>query len=135
MIREIRSPYDGTLVGRVTLASREEVEAAIGRAVESASQAAALPSHARASALSRVRASLIERKEELARVLAAEAGKPLTLARIELDRTIFVFEQGMEESKRQIGEVLPMDLLPHGEGRWGLTPAAFVCLGAPPSSR
>ena len=121
MKSEIRSPYNGAMVGEVTLASRSEIVAAIDAAVAAAPAAASLPSHARATALGRVRAGLVERKEELARLLAAEAGKPLGLARIELDRTIFVFEQGMEEAKRIGGEVLPMDLLPHGEGRWGLT--------------
>jgi acyl-CoA reductase-like NAD-dependent aldehyde dehydrogenase len=121
MKSEIRSPFDGAVVGHVTLATRAEVVAAIDAAVAAAPASAALPSHARAAALGRVRGCLLERKEELSRLLAAEAGKPLGLARIELDRSIFVFEQGMEEAKRMGGEVLPMDLLPHGEGRWGIT--------------
>jgi acyl-CoA reductase-like NAD-dependent aldehyde dehydrogenase len=121
MTSEIRSPFDGKVVGRVTLASRAEVVKAIDAAVASAPAAQALPSHARAVALNRVRGCLVDRKEELSRLLAAEAGKPLGLARTELDRTIFVFEQGVEEAKRMGGEVLPMDLMPHGEGRWGIT--------------
>jgi glyceraldehyde-3-phosphate dehydrogenase (NADP+) len=121
MISEIRSPFDGRMVGQVTLAERDAVIGAIDAAVAAAPRAAAFPSHARAAALGRVRACVVERKEEFSRLLAAEAGKPLALARTELDRTAFVFEQGMEESKRIGGEVLPMDLLPHGEGRWALT--------------
>jgi acyl-CoA reductase-like NAD-dependent aldehyde dehydrogenase len=121
MTSEIRSPFDGSVVGRVTLASRAEVVKAIDAAVAAAPAAQALPSHARAAALNRVRGCLVDRKEELSRLLAAEAGKPLGLARTELDRTIFVFEQGVEEAKRMGGEVLPMDLMPHGEGRWGIT--------------
>lgn len=121
MKNEIRSPFDGSVVGHVTLAGRDDIIRAIGAAVTAAPAAQALPSHARAAALGRVRACLAERKEELSRLLAAEAGKPLALARIELDRAIFVFEQGMEEAKRMGGEVLPMDLMPHGEGRWGIT--------------
>jgi acyl-CoA reductase-like NAD-dependent aldehyde dehydrogenase len=121
MKSEIRSPYDGSVVGQVDLASRGEVVRAIDDAVQAAPVAAALPSHARAAALGRIRACVAERKEELARLLAAEAGKPLALARTEVDRTIFVFEQGAEEAKRIGGEVLPMDLMPHGEGRWAIT--------------
>jgi glyceraldehyde-3-phosphate dehydrogenase (NADP+) len=121
MKSEIRSPFDGSLVGQVTLASRAEIIRAIDAAVAAAPVAQALPSHARAAALTRVRSCLVERKEDLSRLLAAEAGKPLGLARTELDRTIFVFELGMEEAKRMGGEVLPMDLMPHGEGRWGIT--------------
>ena len=121
MKSEIRSPFDGSVVGSVNLASRADVVRAIDAAVAAAPAAQAFPSHARAASLNRIRACLLERKEELSRLLAAEAGKPLALARTELDRTIFVFEQGSEEAKRMVGEVLPMDLMPHGEGRWGIT--------------
>jgi acyl-CoA reductase-like NAD-dependent aldehyde dehydrogenase len=61
------------------------------------------------------------RREPMARLLAAEAGKPLALARTEIDRAVFVFRQGAEEAVRLGGEVIPMDLQPHGERRWGIT--------------
>ena len=89
--------------------------------MDAAPAAAALPSHARAAVLDRLRAGMLERKDELARLLAAEAGKPLAHARTEIDRAAFVFQQGAEEAKRIGGEVIPMDLQPHGEQRWGLT--------------
>ncbi|MEP6572317.1 MAG: aldehyde dehydrogenase family protein [Gemmatimonadota bacterium] len=119
--REIRSPFSGETVGRVSLATRGDVVAAIDGAVATAAVAAALPSHERAAVLARIRVRLLERKEEIARVLAAEAGKPVSSARTEIDRACFVFEQGAEEAKRIGGEVLPMDLMPHGDKRWGLT--------------
>jgi glyceraldehyde-3-phosphate dehydrogenase (NADP+) len=118
---EIRSPYSGELIGRASLASRADVTAAIDAAAAAAPEAAAMPSHARATVLDRIATEVADRKEELARLLAEEAGKPVGAARTELDRTIFVFRQGSEEAKRITGEVMPMDLMPHGEKRWGLT--------------
>jgi glyceraldehyde-3-phosphate dehydrogenase (NADP+) len=118
---EIRSPWSGEVVGRAALAGPADVEAAIDAAVDAAPAAAAMPTHARAGLLDRVAASVTGCREELARLLAAEAGKPLAAARMELDRTSFVFRQGAEEARRLGGEVLPMDLMPHGEKRWGLT--------------
>ncbi len=118
---EIRSPWSGDLVGRAALAGPAEVEAAIAAAVAAAPAAAAMPTHARAGLLDRLAAAVAACREELARLLAAEAGKPLAAARTELDRTIFVFRQGAEEARRIRGEVMPMDLMPHGEKRWGLT--------------
>src|SRR5690349_9938193 len=109
---EIRSPYSGELIGRASLASRADVTAAIDAAVSAAPEAAAMPSHARATVLDRIASEVAERKEELARLLAEEAGKPVGAARIELDRTVFVFRQGSEEAKRISGEVMPMDLMP-----------------------
>jgi len=118
---DIRNPYSGEVVGRAALASKAQILAAIASATDSAVVAAALPSHARAAALERVRAGLTERREEIARVLAQEAGKPLGLARTEIDRAVFVFQQGAEEAKRIGGEVLPMDLMPNGDRRWAIT--------------
>jgi acyl-CoA reductase-like NAD-dependent aldehyde dehydrogenase len=120
-VLEVRSPYSGALIGRASLAGRAEVTAAIDAAVAAAPAAAVLPSHVRAAVLDRISAGVAERKDELARLLAAEAGKPLRLALAEIDRAAFVFRQGAEEAKRIGGEVIPMDLAPHGEGRWGLT--------------
>ena len=119
--REIRSPYSGALIGRAALAAQADMTAAIDAAVAAAPIAAALPSHARAAVLDRIRSGVTERKEELARLLAAEAGKPLGLARSEIDRAVFVFQQGAEEAKRIGGEVIPMDLTAQGDQRWGLT--------------
>lgn len=118
---EIRSPWSGDVVGRAALAGPADVEAAIAAAVTAAPAAAAMPTHARAALLERIAEAVSAGREELARLLAAEAGKPLAAARTELDRTIFVFRQGAEEARRIRGEVMPMDLMPHGEKRWGLT--------------
>ena len=118
---DIRSPYSGALVGRASMATPADVEAAIAAAVAAAPDAATLPSHARASALTRIVDGLTARQEEFATLLAAEAGKPLGLARAEVSRARFVFQQGAEEATRMGGEVIPMDLQPHGEGRWGIT--------------
>ena len=118
---EIRSPWSGVVVGRATLAGPADIEAAIAAAVAAAPAAAAMPTHARAALLERIAAAVAAAREDLASLLAAEAGKPLAAARTELDRTIFVFRQGAEEARRIRGDVMPMDLMPHGEKRWGLT--------------
>lgn len=117
----VRSPWTGSLVGSASVAGRREVEHAVERAVATAPAAAALPSHERAAVLERIRAGVAARREELAHCLASEAGKPLAMARTEVDRAIFVFGQGAEEARRMGGEVIPLDLMPHGNGRWGIT--------------
>jgi acyl-CoA reductase-like NAD-dependent aldehyde dehydrogenase len=117
----IRNPYSGDLIGRAELAGPADIAAALDAAVAAAPAAAALPSHVRAAVLDRIGAAVAERRESLARLLAAEAGKPLALARTEIDRAIFAFRQGAQEAVRMGGEVIPMDLQPHGERRWGLT--------------
>jgi glyceraldehyde-3-phosphate dehydrogenase (NADP+) len=129
---EIRSPWDGTPVGHAALASRDDVLAAIAAAERAAPACAALPSHARAAVLRRVHAGVLARKVELATLLAREAGKPIALATLEVDRALFVLALAAEEATRIGGEVLPLDLLPAGEGRWAasrrfpLSPASAI---------
>jgi len=118
---EIRSPYDGSVVGHASLADRSDVQAAIDAAVSSARAASSMPSHARATVLTRIADGLTARKDEIARLLAAEAGKPVALARTEIERAAFVFRQGAEEATRIGGEVIPMDLAPHGERHVAIT--------------
>jgi acyl-CoA reductase-like NAD-dependent aldehyde dehydrogenase len=50
----------------------------------------------------------------------AEAGKPLRLARVEVDRAVMTFKTAAEEAARTGGESLPLDLTEGNEGRWGL---------------
>ncbi len=117
----IHSPWDGSIVGHAAIATRADVKAAIDAAVRSAAAAAAMPSHARAAVLARIAGALDARKEAMARLLAAEAGKPVALARVEIERAAFVFRQGAEEATRIGGEVIPMDLMPHGEHHIAVT--------------
>ncbi len=118
---EIRSPWSGDVVGYASQASLPDVVAALDAATAAAPAAAALPSHARAAVLERIADAIGSRRDEMARLLAAEAGKPLTAASTEIDRAIFVFRQAAEEAKRIGGDVIPTDLMPHGERRLALT--------------
>ena len=116
--REIRSPYSGDVVGLAPLATREDVVRAIDAADRAAPEARKLPSHERAAVLQRTRVALLERGRRSRPCWRLEAGKPITSARLEIDRALFVLELAAEEAKRQGGELLPLDLLPAGERRW-----------------
>jgi acyl-CoA reductase-like NAD-dependent aldehyde dehydrogenase len=63
---------------------------------------------------------MTERKEEFARTLAQEAGKPIRAARTEIERSIFTFTVAAEESTRIHGEYLPLDWQEFTAGRWGI---------------
>ena len=120
-VATIRSPYDGSEVGVHPLASAEEMDAAVAANVAAAEACRRLPAYERAACLRRVADGLEARCEEVATLVAREAGKPITAARLEVERAIFVFRDGAEEATRIGGEVLPLDVLPAGRGRIGLT--------------
>ncbi len=119
--REIRSPFSGKPVGLTAVATATDVAHAIDAAVRSAPEARSLPSHRRADVLERMYTLACGRRDELAVLLAHEAGKPVKAARLEVDRTLFVFRTAAEDAKRIGGEVMPLDRMPHGTGRWGIT--------------
>ena len=117
----IRAPHDGTEVGVVALAGPEEVRAALDANVAAAQACREMPAYARAAALRKVADGLEAARPELARTLALEAGKPIAQARLELDRSVFVFRDAAEEATRIGGEVLPADAVPAGAGRIAIT--------------
>jgi glyceraldehyde-3-phosphate dehydrogenase (NADP+) len=117
----IRSPYDGSEAGIHPLATPEDMDAAVAANVEAAAACRTMPAYERAACLSRIAEGLERRRDEFAQLLAREAGKPITQARLELDRAVFVFKDGAEEATRIKGEVIPLDVLPAGAGRLGLT--------------
>jgi acyl-CoA reductase-like NAD-dependent aldehyde dehydrogenase len=80
----------------------------------------ALPRWKRREILEDVAAALIEQKERFAQLILAEAGKPIRLARTEVDRAVMTFKTAAEEAARLGGESIPLDLTEGNEGRWGL---------------
>jgi acyl-CoA reductase-like NAD-dependent aldehyde dehydrogenase len=117
---EVRSPWDQGLVGHVSMATRADARQAVNHAVASLRRTRALPRWKRREILEDVAAALIEQKERFAQLIVAEAGKPLRLARTEVDRTVLTFKTAAEEAARLGGESLPLDLTEGNEGRWGL---------------
>src|SRR5690242_19782301 len=117
---EIRSPYDGSVIGSAFQGRREHAEAAIAAAVRAFGTTRRLPAFERQRVLRRVSENISERKQEFARTMAQEAGKPIKAARTEVERAIFTFNVAAEESTRIYGEYLPLDWQQFTAGRWGI---------------
>lgn len=116
----VLQPYDGAPVGEVAVADAVHVDLAIEASVRAFQAARALPAHARAAILEGTSRRILAQAEELAQLIAREAGKPITSARAEVSRAAVTFAQAAAECRMSEGEVLPMDLEPRGEGRLGL---------------
>src|SRR5256885_8692492 len=119
-IVEIRSPYDGNLVARVAQGRKQHAEAAIAASVKAFGTTRRLPAFERQRILRQIVAFMTERKEEFARTLAQEAGKPIKAARTEVERAMFTFSVAAEESTRIYGEYIPLDWQEYTAGRWGI---------------
>lgn len=116
---EVRSPYDDALVAIVHRAGSAEIERAITTAVAAFATTRKMATWQRSAVLEKVSAGIAARREEFARTIALEAGKPIRTARAEVDRAVFTFKVAAEEARRIYGEIVPLDWLPGNEGRTG----------------
>lgn len=119
--REVRSPFDGSLVDTVPEATPAEVEAALASAVRGAKAMAALPAHRRAGVLLEASRLLRERTDDFASVLTREMGKTIRESRSEVERAVETLVVSSEEAKRLAGEMLPLDAAPGVTGKLGFT--------------
>src|SRR5882724_8512385 len=101
---EIRSPGTGERVGTTYRGSAKHAELAIEAAVRAFEVTRKLGGYERQRILRSVASGVEKRRDELARILALEAGKPLKAARAEVDRAVFTFHVAAEESVRVGGE-------------------------------
>ena len=118
-LMEVKNKYNGASLGAVPTTRREDLDKAIAAAERAKDVMADMPAYQRSEILLNTAKLLIERKEDFARTIAAEAGKALKFARIEVDRAISTFTTAAEEAKRLHGETLPLDAVPAGEGYFG----------------
>ncbi len=116
----ITSIFDRSVVAVVYEATRDDVETAIEAAVQAFTVTRKMSSYQRANILRRIADGIRQRREEFARTICQEAGKPIKTARLEVDRGIYTFEVAAEEASRIYGEYIPLDTLETTAGRWGL---------------
>ena len=117
---DVVNPYDGKVLGTTFQASREQLERAIVAAEAAFKTSRRMPVFDRVNLLQGLAAKLKEGRDEVARTISLEAGKPIKEAEVEADRGVFTVETAAEEAKRIGGEVIPLDLLPSSKGRFGM---------------
>lgn len=119
-IREIKSPYDQSIVGKVHFADQSQIKEALDAAHTAFKMTKKLSSHERSKALEKISSEINRRKEELTKSIVLASGKPVKSARVEVERAVNTFKIASEEAKRIGGEIIPLDLSPQTKERWGL---------------
>jgi len=119
--RPVVLPFDGSVVGEVFEATPEVVDHALACAAAAARVMRALPRHERSAILRRAQALLLASRDEIARTIASECGKPIREALVEVDRAAGTLGFSAEEAHRLAGEVVPLDASPAGVGRMAMT--------------
>ena len=116
-------PYDGSEVAQVWLAGEELLERALAAAAEAEREIASIPPFRRAEILARAAELVRGREDELARQMTLETGNAIWETRFEVQRTAEILTFAADEARRigAAGELVPIDGVPRGEGRIGLT--------------
>src|SRR5437867_48275 len=102
-------------------ATEAQYEDAVVAAVAAFEVTRVLPAYERGRILREISAGIKARREELGRLIATEAGKPIRDALVEVDRATLTFRLGAEEAERMTGELIPLDLMPASKDRVGIT--------------
>ncbi|MEA2106167.1 MAG: aldehyde dehydrogenase family protein [Bacteroidota bacterium] len=117
---KVFNPFDHSIVAETYLAGKDELEKAIEKALIVKPIMRDLPSYKKYTILMQIANQLEEKSNELALILAREAGKPFKYALGEINRAIQVFTVAAEESKRLPKEYISIDWTAAGEKKEGL---------------
>ena len=115
---EVRSPYDGRVLGTVPTGTTEHLDAAVSAARQTLN-AGTLPTHERAAILDRLAVTLFDRAEEFAQSISTEAAKPIATARGEAARAVDTARFSAAVARTLGGDVITMDASSAGEGKTG----------------
>jgi len=116
---EVASPYDGSAAGRVAQGDAALVDRC-AVAARAAYDSGDFPQHERAAVLDRAAGLVGERLDDLARTIAAEAGKPLKTAEAEAGRCVDTLTFSAVEARKLNGGTVPMDASASGAGKLGV---------------
>ena len=107
---DVTNPYDGSFLDTVPSASKEDVDKAIADAVEAQKVWNRIIIRERAKILRKYLELLEEHREDLAKTLTLETGKPIFDSYGEIDSVYMTFESAIEIVKHHYGKTMPMGI-------------------------
>ena len=112
---ERKSPYSGVVVSRAPICSAEMANKALKIAQNASKAAKASTLAQRCNWLLDVAQKLRENKEDIAKTITDEVGKPITFARVEVERCIETVTLSAETMRTMHGETINTDAMPSGK--------------------
>ncbi|MFG3619443.1 aldehyde dehydrogenase family protein [Nocardia sp. NPDC047654] len=100
---EVRNPASGLVVGRYPNRTPAQVEAAVTRAQEAAAEWAAMGFAERGRVLDRWRAEIVRGRNDLARIMHQEMGKPISDAKLEIVMALEHLKWAARNAQRVLG--------------------------------
>lgn len=112
--------YDGSILTSIPQATIAEHDLFISSALNGFASLKNYDAAQKARIFKHVASHLESKIEFYAELIAAEAGKPISLAKVEVERSIQTLEAGAREVMQFAGEIVPMDF-GRGRGRHAIT--------------
>jgi glyceraldehyde-3-phosphate dehydrogenase (NADP+) len=116
----VHNPYDGALVAEVCMAGAKEIGEVLDLAACTFKEARQTEPVERSRLLRRIADTIGQRADEFVELLIAEAGKPVALARIEVQRAQSTFELAAAGALEPNGHPIEMGATAAGAGHSGL---------------
>lgn len=110
------APFSNRTLAELVPGDAQDFAAAIAGARRAQQVLARLSRNARAAILEQTSRRIQLERDALARLMAHDAGKPLSLAAAEVDRAVTVFRLAAEEARRFGVAAIPTDADPRGDG-------------------
>lgn len=118
-VLEVLNKYTQNVEAVIARSEKKDVDEAVEGAKEAYKET--FSAYDRYLVLTNAARLLLEKKEEFARVLVAEVGKPIRDSRVEVERAAQTLEISAEEAKRIHGEGVPVESAPGSENRMAFT--------------
>lgn len=116
----VHSPYHGSLVAEICVAGAQEIAEALDLAEKTFAETRHTPLIERSRLLRRIVEAIGRRADEFVELLIAEAGKPVTLAKMEVQRAQATFELAAAAALEPNGHPIEMEATAAGAGHSGL---------------
>ncbi len=113
-LHDVVNPFNGSIIGKVGYCSKDQLQEAI--AIASILHTATFSTPERSKVLAQAASLLKSRSEECAKLITAEAGKPIKFSRIEVERAVFVLEASAKVALT-IDENIPVDVMEAANAR------------------
>lgn len=118
---EVKNPYNNEVIDTVPIAHRQTADLAITEANNAKESLQEMSAFKVSNKLFNVVEKLKGNREDFARLLTLEVGKPIKESLVELDRSIETLKLAAEEAKRIYGESVPLDAGLNGKGFFAFT--------------
>lgn len=115
---DIINPYNGGIIDKVSKASSDHLREAVESALRGSKVMRGLTRYRRYEILSKTAELMMERKDEFAKTMALESGKPISFSKGEVSRAYETVVLAAEEAKRLGGEVIPFDAAPTSSDKY-----------------